>query len=134
MRNPPKLDQAILRTRFTYKDGELYRTKTMQRVNGNVGVGYHQYPKENVIYVMHHNANFERIDHIDGNTSNNKLENLTPITEQEYQDNRKAGKYFNGAREGVQWNRESQTYFTIKEGKLVGKFKHGDQASELTEE
>lgn len=128
MRTPPKLDQATLLDKFTYKDGELYRNGI--KVQGNVNVGYHQYPKESVIYAMHNNTPFERIDHIDGNTSNNYIENLTPISEQEYQDNRIAGKYYEGVRDGVHWDRYTQTYTAVKDGKLLGRFKHGDQAQQ----
>jgi len=128
MRNPPKLNQASLLTKFTYTNGELYRNSI--RLSAKVSIGYHQYPRENIIYTMHHNTPFERIDHIDGNTSNNHIENLAPISEQEYQANRIAGKYYAGARDGVSWDKHSQTYYAVREGKLLGRFKHGDQAQE----
>ena len=124
----PKLNQADLLNKFRYEDGELYRESG--KVNGKVSIGYYQYPKENVVYTMHDNTPFERIDHIDGNTSNNHIENLAPISEQEYQANRIAGKYYVGAREGISYNRFAQTYYAVKEGRLLGRFKHGSQAQE----
>lgn len=128
MRTPPKLNQANLLTKFTYKNGELYRDNA--KVNSKVSVGYHQYPRENIIYILHSNTPFERIDHIDGDISNNRIENLAPITEHEYQTNCKAGKYYASARDGVHWDKHAQIYTAIKDGKLLGRFKHGNEAQE----
>lgn len=141
MRTTPKLTHAELSKRFKYEDGELYRKKgdTYERVTSttSVSVGYHAYSKGAIIYTLL-NAKNEvgagmKIDHIDGDINNNSPDNLTPITAQEYEANKAQGKYYNGAQDGAVWNRRIKMYTVVKQGKLIGRFKRGDEAQQAYE-
>ena len=145
MRAPPKLNQAKLTTKFTYADGELYRKKPhgkQDRVNtSKVNIGYHTYPKDLIIYILAnqtYNADIDtgtslKVDHIDGNLDNNTITNLDLITEQEYNINCIKRKYYAGGRDGVHWDKNTNTYMAVKKGKLLGWFTYGDKAQEALE-
>lgn len=101
MRNPPKLDQASLNNKFEYGEGSLYRKTTVARgspVGTKLGVivsiGYHNYSLARVIYTMHHGVEPDHIDHIDGDLTNNHIENLTSVTKEQYDANVAKHKYY----------------------------------------
>lgn len=88
------LDQKLLHELFEYRNGELYRKVTINnraKANAKVGcdngvgllvVGYKRklYPVHKLIFIMFHGYKPERVNHIDGNTLNNKIENLRNST------------------------------------------------------
>lgn len=94
--------QEVLHSLFTYKDGELYwKVRPAQRVKindiaGSFSAGYKQvyikskpYKSHRIIFMMHYGYAPDQIDHIDGNPSNNKIENLRGVTNSQNQLNRK---------------------------------------------
>jgi hypothetical protein len=97
------LTQDLLKELFDYKDGELYwKSKPANRVSiGDVAGslssnGYKQvyingkpYYCHRIIFAMHNDYFPKMIDHIDGNSINNKIENLRETTNSQNQYNRK---------------------------------------------
>ena len=81
---------------FEYRDGDLYR-KHGQFV-GKAGTLHHtgyvqvkvnrkNYRAHRIIFAMHHGYMPDCIDHIDGNRTNNRIENLRESTNQQNQYN-----------------------------------------------
>jgi hypothetical protein len=71
---------------FDYKDGKLYRKNGNLAGNilksgyGLVSVKGKRFGIHRVIYAMHHGFMPEIVDHIDGNPSNNNIQNLRSAT------------------------------------------------------
>jgi hypothetical protein len=105
---------------FDYKDGKLFwkvnrcraklgseagRTKTNKycevRVDGKLH-GTHR-----LIFLMHNGFLPKVIDHIDGNPSNNRLENLRPATHEENMWNARLSTTNTSGFKGVSWNKNS---------------------------
>lgn len=95
------ITQAQVRALFEYRDGHLYRRVTVKhnakggdRAGWSHGQGRFRvrinrksYYLHRVIYLYHHGVMPDEIDHIDGNPSNNRIENLRAATHQENQAN-----------------------------------------------
>ena len=88
------LSQAELHDLFTYKDGDLYwkvLNKKRNTIAGNINnhgyrivhLGSKIYSAHRIVYMMQHGALPDRLDHIDGNKLNNRIENLRPATRSE---------------------------------------------------
>lgn len=89
------ISQEYLNYIFDYKDGELYRKiKTGDSVKIGDKAGWHKHSGymcvsvlaksiyiHRVIFLMFHGYLPKYIDHIDGNPSNNKIENLREATQ-----------------------------------------------------
>jgi hypothetical protein len=85
------LSQAELHNLFTYKDGNLYwkvLNKKRNIIAGSINnhgyrtvhIGNKLYTAHRIVYMMQHGELPDRLDHIDGNKQNNKIENLRPAT------------------------------------------------------
>ena len=101
--NLQTVDQNLLHQLFNYNDGELYwKIKPAIRIKkgdivGNVreDTGYRvvsildkKYTVHRLIFLYHHGYIPKMLDHIDGNKSNNKIENLRECNS--YQNNQNA--------------------------------------------
>jgi hypothetical protein len=128
---------------FEYKDGILFnrttrgrRGKKGARVGTGNGHGYlqtridgKQYVLHRLIYIMH-NGDIEEglcIDHIDGDPSNNRIDNLRKVTLQENQFNRPTAK-------GYYWQKAKQKYhakiFIDGKAKFLGLFDLEEDAAQ----
>lgn len=127
------LTQEYVNELFVYKDGVLYWAKPRQCVKvGRAagcpeGHGYLQtrvdgrkYLNHRIIYLMHHGYMPKYIDHVDGDPTNNRVENLRPTSLLGNAHNRRIGKNNTSGVKGVTWNKASgkwQAQIRIGSGK-----------------
>ena len=131
----PILSQEYLKELFDYKDGHLYwkvansnRLKVGQKAGAiakdkreRISISKQLYLTHRLIYAYHHNYYPKFIDHIDGNNSNNSIENLRPTTVPQNQWNRKLDSRNTSGIKGVCWDkkRNKWTSYVKKHGKNV---------------
>jgi hypothetical protein len=111
------ITQDYVKQLFEYRDGALYwKVKTSkkmligQKAGNKREDGYcltriapKRYLNHRLIFLMHHGYFPKFIDHIDGNPSNNKIENLRAATATQNQHNRKLGKNNTSGLKNVSW-------------------------------
>jgi hypothetical protein len=108
---------------FEYKDGNLYRKISVRgsTKGKKVGVinnsGYttivvdgKNMAMHRAVFIMHHGYSPAMIDHIDGNKSNNKIENLRPCTKSTNGWNRKIHKNNKTGIKNVLWKAEKNAW------------------------
>ena len=101
------MDQSTLLSLFVYKDGKLFHKNKLKN-NSKPGMpvgtldkdGYLKtlikrkpYRVHRIIFMMHHGYIPKILDHIDGDVTNNRIENLREVTVSE--SNRNRGKHRN---------------------------------------
>jgi hypothetical protein len=100
---PGEIDPVILRSIFDYKDGELfwkqnrgYQPCAGNKAGRNTPYGYisvelngRPYQAHRLVWAYHFGATDKLIDHIDGDRSNNRIENLRLCDRFENAHNRK---------------------------------------------
>jgi len=66
------------KTNFIEIDGQVYRKVGCPNSDGYVSIGYKNtyLTAHRIVFLLHHGYLPEVVDHIDGNPSNNKIENL----------------------------------------------------------
>jgi hypothetical protein len=145
------IDQDKVHHLFEYKDGDLY-WKNSQRPSFNGkkagydnGSGYKklnidgkQYYAHRIIYLMQHGVMPDLLDHIDGDTTNNRIENLRPAnTSQNMMNSAKTKNSISGCR-NVFYSKERNNYavyITInKKAKYFGAYDDVELASLVADE
>lgn len=130
-----KESQEELKQIFIYKDGQLFwREKTNNRINtvnpaGNkTPLGYVRVRINNEMYMLHrvvykyfHGEVTGFIDHIDGNRSNNKIENLRLCSWGQNQQNAKLKSNNKSGYKGVSWSESKKRWLCriMANGKMV---------------
>jgi len=113
------MNKELLEEFFEYADGHLYWKKcTTQRVKvGTIAGtkradGYYVTQlkgrlnlNHRIIFFMHHGYLPKYIDHINRNTSDNRIENLRPATLEQNQHNSKIPKNNTSGVKGVDWKK-----------------------------
>jgi hypothetical protein len=97
------IDIELLHKSFEYRDGYLYwkvKNSPVINIGDQAGWKTHEYMRNTIngkmiyqhriIFAMHHGYFPDCIDHIDGDKSNNKIENLRASTKSQNGMNRKA--------------------------------------------
>jgi len=112
-----ELSKATLEQLFHYSDGHIYWKKGSRNgLTPGVKAGcYHssgyrvvkiygkRYKVHRIIFILHHDFNPTHIDHIDGDTLNNKIENLRVCTHNQNMHNRKISKNSKSGIKGITW-------------------------------
>jgi len=141
------LTQEYLHTVFTYKDGHLYWKKTgtgilkeqagWQNKLGywSLGLNRKTYKIHRLVYLMHHGYMPKYIDHIDNNSSNNRIENLRETTSMQNSWNQKNRITNTSGYKGISWCKKSQKWTArcMMGGKstFLGQYKNITQAIEI---
>lgn len=117
------MNQEMLHQLFEYRDGELYRKIKKGKANvGDIagcddGEGYmktrvngKKYRNHRLIFLMHHGYLPDFVDHIDGNRSNNRIENLREATKNQNGYNRKLSIRNTSGVKGVTWYKQTKKW------------------------
>lgn len=122
------LTQQQVQELFEYRDGDLHwKPRTLSRnrpsvLNGKKvgcpnGSGYltmvhdkRKYYLHQLVFLMHHGYIPSNIDHIDGNGSNNRIENLRLATVSENMYNTKINTKNTSGFKGVHFNKQKQKW------------------------
>jgi HNH endonuclease len=124
MMNKHELTQEHLNTIFEYKDGELHwkiannRKVKVGTIAGYVDAGGYKNTKvcgkqlknHRLIFLIHYGYLPKMIDHIDGNTLNNRIENLREATPKQNQQNSKLRKNNSSGYRNVYWSKAAQKW------------------------
>lgn len=144
------MTQDEVKKLFTYRnDGVLIRKTDGGRHNNKIGqvaggehgdgyykirVGSERQKLHRVIFLYHHGYLPDRIDHIDTNPSNNRIENLRECTSQQNSCNAKMSKANSSGFKGVYWRNDRSRWvakITFKGKKYTaGSFKDINEAAE----
>ena len=130
------LSRDLLKELFEYKDGHLFwKSKPNRRIDisnpaGTINTnGYLEtringktYKTHRLVFLMHHGYLSKEIDHIDGNKSNNAIENLRPATRSQNNHNKGKPKNNTSGYKGVYWKKAAGKW--IAQIGINGKRKH----------
>ena len=114
------LTQSLVQSMFDYQDGILYRKKTgvtsaYQDVKGymRVEINGKRYLQHRIIYLLFHGHFPSTVDHIDGNTTNNKIENLRAATNTENLQNMKLCPKNTSGSKNVSWDTKAKKWLVM---------------------
>jgi len=124
MMNKHDLTQQHIKTIFDYKDGELlWKISTNRKIKIGTIAGFvdasnykntkvcgKQYKNHRLIYLMHYGYLPKMIDHIDGKTLNNCIDNLREATSKQNQQNSKLRKNNSSGYRNVYWSKAAQKW------------------------
>ena len=130
---------------FEYRDGNLfwkvqksYRTKIGQKAGTKSTNGYYNirvdgvlHKLHRIIYVLHFDFVPEQLDHIDGDPSNNRIENLRPCNYSENGRNRTKQKNNTSGYKGVSFHKHTNKWIAFCDGKGLGYFDTPEKAYEV---
>jgi hypothetical protein len=146
------LTKDLLHELFEYKNGDLYwKVKRSTNVKpgdkaGTINSGGYihthinnkPYKNHRLIFMMFYGYMPPMIDHIDGNKSNNKIENLRGATHLQNMWNQKVSKKSTSGIKGVYWHKIKQKWQAScgKDSKLVhlGYFDKKEDAEKMVKE
>lgn len=153
------ITQEQIKQLFDYRDdGSLIRRVALPGINNGVGTivgckpktitrnnryvttkikGQH-YCVHRLIYLYHHGRVPDQLDHINGNTLDNRIENLRPANQSLNMMNRKTFANNKSGVKGVHWHKRSQKWFVYvdvnKQRKNIGYFEDFDLAELVANE
>lgn len=119
-----QITQAEVIELFDYQDGCLHWRANRSAMKAGqlaghvkttgytaVRINNKEYKAHRIIYLLHHGSLPDYIDHIDGNRSNNKIENLRPATINQNNWNSKRPSQNTSGLKGVCWNKRHKKWF-----------------------
>jgi hypothetical protein len=109
---------------FAYEDGQLIYRQTRKGhkplAGGLANTGYwrvningKKYQAHRLIYLMFHGHTPTFVDHIDGDKTNNKIENLRAATREQNQHNRKVRRDNISGAKNVRWDKKAAKWRVI---------------------
>lgn len=117
------LTKDLVDSLLTYKDGKLYWKVNRGNVKAESLAGCHAFKGywvvriggknhyyHRVIYLMHNGESPSMIDHIDGDPSNNRIDNLRAADVTSNAWNQKTQKNNKSGVKGVSWNKRAQKW------------------------
>lgn len=118
------INQEICRSYFDYADGLVWKVKKgranigdKSHKNGNgyqaIKVNNKPYLEHKLVWLWHYGVLPEYIDHIDGNPTNNKIENLRIATHSENMRNAKLRKDSKSQVKGVYWCKSKKKWKAV---------------------
>lgn len=132
-----ELTQKYVKSLFAYKNGELYwmisKAKRI-KINDKAGslnkvTGYYslvidgkRYYNHRLIYLYHYGYFPNKIDHIDGDKSNNLIENLRSVTQSQNLMNSKSAKNSSSKYKGVYYHKKAKKW--VSQIQINGKLKY----------
>jgi hypothetical protein len=111
-----------LQSLFVYKDGHLYWKNTKGRlISGSLAgtkshhywqicIDYVIYRTHRLVWIFHHGNSPASVDHINGNTFDNRIENLRECNASQNQHNKKVSKLNTSGIKGVGWCKQKQKW------------------------
>ena len=144
----PSVDR--LNELFEYRDGKLYN-KVVRNSRTKVGEVAGSYSSKyvlvcidaipwqvsRIVFMMHNGYIDGYIDHINGNTHDNRIENLRAATPRENQCNHALSKSNKSGVKGVSWNKKHKTWCAFLringKSKNLGSYKTIEDAKEFLE-
>lgn len=146
-----ELTQEFLLDKFEYRDGDLYFKWTAwnnQRKPGDkagsknsqgyvhIQIGKHKYKVHRLVFLMHHGYLPKIVDHIDGDKTNNRIENLREATKQQNCFNSKLKVNSTSGVKGINRSNCGKRWIAVfaisRKNYIVGRFK--DEEFELAKE
>jgi hypothetical protein len=120
-------------TRYANKEAGGFDRKGYKRVKcnqENKSIGVHR-----VIFLMHHGYLTEVIDHINGNITDNRIENLRAASYQTNNQNSRIARHNTSGIKGVSWHKQNKSWrcslWTNNKSKEVGGFETKELAEEF---
>jgi|APCry1669189034_1035192.scaffolds.fasta_scaffold151756_1 HNH endonuclease len=122
MRTDSHFTKEHLQSLFDYKDGNLYWKKTKGRLKAGslagtkshhywqICIDYVIYRTHRLVWIFHHGNNPDYIDHINGNTFDNRIENLRECNISQNRHNQKLPKTNTSGVKGVNWSKQKQKW------------------------
>jgi hypothetical protein len=117
------VNKELLHSLFDYQDGELYWKVSkgnkkagmiagVGRADGykRIGINGVQYLTHRLVFLFHHGYLPKMLDHIDGNPSNNVIENLREVNDLQNSQNTKIRKDNTSGVKGVYWHKENNKW------------------------
>lgn len=122
----PLPSSGYLHEHLTYWDGYLFAKKSRRGIKkgqmlgttthgGRIGLvlqGYRYYAHR-VIWKMHHGTEPQHIDHINGDATDNRIENLAEVTHTENMRNCKRNAANKHGVMGIHWNKQQRKWQAI---------------------
>jgi hypothetical protein len=107
----------LLHDLFEYVDGDLIRKSNNKSMKGATASGYFRanikgknYLVHRLIFLMHHGYLPLAIDHINGNKSDNRIDNLRAASWSENCQNKKIRTDNSIGYKGIHWNKSAQKW------------------------
>jgi hypothetical protein len=130
--NNPELLRKVCFERFYYKDGHLYykeHSPMRDEKVGNLSNGYYtcnidnkSYLLHRIIYLMFYGELPDLLDHIDRNSTNNRIENIRKADKKINSINRDLQTNNKSGYRGISWNKNSskwEVYITVNNKRIA---------------